>query len=104
MTTLIVLFNLRSGQSEADYEKWAREIDIPTASSLRSVNDFHVYRAEGIFGSDTKPPYRYIEIIDVSDPAKLGEDVGNSPAMADVSAKFQEFADNPVFMVTEQFG
>ena len=104
MTTLIVLFNLKEGQSEADYEKWAKEEDIPTAGGLASIEDFKVYRAESVFGSDDPPPYRYVEIIAITSAEALGEEVGATPAMADISAKFQAFADNPTFMVTERFG
>ncbi|HIF08868.1 MAG TPA: REDY-like protein HapK [Sneathiellales bacterium] len=104
MTTLIVLFNLNEGQSEADYEKWAVEQDIPTAGTLNAVQNFNVYRAESIFGSEDKPPYRYIEIIDITSPEALGADVGASDKMADISKAFREFADNPTFMVTEKFG
>ncbi len=102
MKTMIVLFNLKPGQSEADYEKWAKEVDIPTVTTLRSVQDFKVYRSEGLFGSDAKSPYRYVEILQVTSAEDLGADVGGSPAMADIIAKFGEIADSPTFMVTEQ--
>ncbi len=103
MKTMIVLFNLKPGQSEADYEKWAKEVDIPTVTALKSVQDFKVYRSEGLFGSDAKPPYRYVEVLQVTSADDLGADVGNSAAMAGIIAKFGEIADNPTFMVTEQF-
>ncbi len=103
MKTLIVLFNLKPGQSEADYENWAKEVDIPTVTALKSVQDFKVYRSEGLFGSDAKPPYRYVEVLQVTSAEDLGADVGGSAAMADIIAKFGEIADNPTFMVTQQF-
>lgn len=102
MKTMIVLFNLKPGQSEADYEKWAKEVDIPTVTMLKSVQDFKVYRSEGLFGSDAKSPYRYVEVLQVTSAEDLGADVGGSPAMADIIAKFGEIADSPTFMVTEQ--
>lgn len=104
MTTMIVLFNLNEGQSEAEYEAWAKAEDIPTAGALASVEDFKVYRAESVFGSDEKPPYRYVEILHVSSAEALGKDVGATPAMAGIAAKFRAFADNPIFMVTERSG
>ena len=102
MKTMIVLFNLKPGQSEADYEKWAKEVDIPTVTKLNSVSDFKVFRSEGLFGSDAKSPYRYIEVLQVTSAEDLGADVGNTPAMADIIARFGEIADSPTFMVTEQ--
>ena len=103
MKTMIVLFNLKPGQSEADYEKWAKEVDIPTVTALKSVQDVKVYRIEVLFGSDAKPPYRYVEVLQVTSAEDLGADVGASPAMTDIIAKFGEIADSPTFMVTEQF-
>ena len=34
MTTVIVLFNLKDASRRADYERWAREVDLPTAGAL----------------------------------------------------------------------
>ena len=101
--TLIVLFNLRRGVSAAAYEKWARDTDVPIAGGLKSVKEFKVYRAEGIFGSKAKPPYRYFEILRVSGLDALVGDIGKEPRMQAVAAAFQKFADNPTFVVTENF-
>ena len=101
--TLIVLFNLRSGVSASAYEKWARDTDVPIAGGLKSVKNFKVYRAEGIFGSKAKPPYRYFEILHVSGLDALVGDIGKEPRMQAVAAAFQKFADNPIFVVTENF-
>lgn len=101
--TLIVLFNLRRGVSAAAYEKWAQTTDIPIAGGLKSVRDFKVYRAEGVFGSKARPPYKYFEILHVSGLDALVRDIGNEPRMAGVAAAFQKFADKPIFIVTEKF-
>ena len=101
MTTLIVLFNLKSGVSEADYEAFAKTLDIPTVSGLKSVSDFKVYKSYGIFGSDTTPPYRYFELINFSTVDELMGDMGAEPKMADIPAKFAEMADNPMFILTK---
>ncbi len=101
--TLIVLFNLRRGVSPAAYEKWARQTDVPIAGGLKSVKDFSVYRAEGIFGSKKKPPYKYFEILHVTGLDSLVADIGKEPRMQKVAAQFQKFANNPVFIVTEKF-
>ena len=101
--TLIVLFNLRRGVSPTAYEKWARETDIPVAGGLKAVKDFKVYRAEGIFGSTAKPPYKYFEILHITGIDALVKDIGKEPRMAAVAAAFQKFADKPTFIVTEKF-
>jgi hypothetical protein len=97
---IIVLFNLKPGVDAAAYENWARTTDIPGVRALRSVSDFQVYRATGLLGSDDKPPYSYIEVIDVPDMQAFGADVA-SEAVQKVAAQFQQFADNPRFVLTE---
>jgi len=97
---IICLFNLKPGVDPAAYEAWARSTDIPGVNALSSVTAFTVHRATGLFGSDARPPYDYVEIIDI---------VALDPFVAEVStedfqkvaAKFQDFADNPTFILTE---
>ena len=101
MSALVVLFNLKDEASKEAYENWAQNTDVPTVKNLDSVNDFKVYRLGNLMGTEEKGPYQYCEIIDVSDMALLGEEVG-SEVMQKVAAEFQEFADNPIFIVSEQ--
>jgi len=99
MTTLIVLFNLRNPEQREAYEQWAREVDLPTAGSLPSVEKFEVLRSVGVLGGG-QAPYEYIEVLRVRNMEQLGADV-STPTMQEVSQRFQAFADNPVFMITE---
>jgi len=102
MAALVVLFNLKDEASVEAYEKWAQTTDVPTVKGLVSVNDFKVYRLGNLMGTEEPSPYQYCEIIDVNDMSKLGEEV-SSETMQRVAAEFQEFADNPTFIVSEQF-
>lgn len=97
---IIVLFNLKPGADPAAYEAWARATDIPGVRALKSVDDFQVYRATGLFGSDTTPPYQYFETIDINGVDAFVADV-TSEAVQKVAAEFQQFADNPLFITTE---
>ena len=97
---IIVLFNLKDGVDQAAYETWARTTDIPGVRGLKSVDDFQVYRATGLFGSDAKPPYAYFEVIDIGSVDAFVADAG-SEAVQKVAAEFQQFADNPLFVTTE---
>lgn len=99
MTTLIVLFNLKDASQQAAYERWAREVDLPTAGGLASVDQFEVLKATGLLTGGPSP-YEYVEVLRINDMAQLGKDVG-SDAMQKVSAAFQAFADSPLFIVTE---
>ena len=101
MKTLIVLFNLKEGVSVADYEAFAKELDIPTVKNLQSVSEFQVFKSLGIFGSDATPPYQYVEMIHFDSIENLVSDMGKEPKMSEIPAKFQELADNPIFIVSE---
>jgi hypothetical protein len=102
MAALIVLFNLKPGVSEADYETFARTLDVPTVKSLASVSEFRVFRMQTIMGSTDPAPYRFVEVIDFSTMDALGADIGSTPAMAEITAKFGELAD-AVFMLGDAF-
>jgi REDY-like protein HapK len=97
-TTIIVLFNLKDAGSQAAYERWAREVDLPTAGGLPSVDQFEVLKATGLFGGGT-PPYQYIEIVRVNNMDQFGKDV-STEQMQKVAGQFQAFADQPLFILT----
>ncbi len=100
MTTIVVLFNLKPGTDVAAYEQWARDRDLPTVNGLDSVDRFEVLRSAGLLMSDAAPPYAYVELIRVNDMEKFGADVAGE-AVQKAAAEFGEFADNPLFILTE---
>jgi hypothetical protein len=97
---IVCLFNLKPGTDVAAYEAWARGTDIPGANALGSVRNFTVHKATGLFGSDARPPYQYIEVIDIHGMDAFVADV-TDPEFQKVAAQFGEFADNPTFILTE---
>lgn len=102
-TKIVALFNLKPGTSAADYEAWAKETDLPTVNGLKSVDQFEVFKATALLGSEAKPPYTYIEIIDVNDMEVFGGEVGTE-AMQKVAAAFQGMVDDLVFIMTDKLG
>ena len=100
MTTIIVLVNLKEGVEAPVYEAWAKETDLPIARGLPSVDAFSLFRSNAVLGSDDRPPYQYVEVIKVNDLAQFGKDA-SSDTMQRVASEFQQFADNPVFIMTE---
>lgn len=101
MATLIVLFNLKEGQSVEDYEQFARDEDVPGVKELQSIDDFKVFKSDSLLFSDDGPPYQYFEMIDVNDMEQFGQDV-QAEAIQQIAAKFQGMVDNPIFILTEQ--
>jgi hypothetical protein len=101
MKTLIVLFRLKPGTDVSAYEAWARSTDLPVVRGLPSVDGFEIFRANGLLGSDAAVPYDYIEMIGIRDTAQFGVDVATE-TMRRVAGEFRQFADNPVFMLTDR--
>lgn len=100
MATIIVLFNLKEGVQKSDYEDWAKNTDLKIVRGLKSINSFDVFQSQSVLGSDMKPPYEYVEVLEVNNMGVFGEET-SSVEMASVAAQFQELADNPIFMMTK---
>lgn len=102
-TRIVALFNLKPGISVQDYENWAKTTDIPTVNGLKSVDAFEVFRCSGVLGSDARPPYAYVEIIDVADMEGFGAEV-STEAMQKIAGEFQAMADDLLFLLTDKLG
>ena len=76
---------------------------IPRVRRLPSVAGFRVHAMTGLLMGAGTPPYQYIEVLDVADMTQLGPDI-STPEMQAISAQFQTFADNPVFLTTREVG
>ena len=98
---ILALFNLKPDVSVADYEAWAKSVDIPTVNGLGSIEKFEAYKTTGLLFAEGKAPNQYFETIDILDMDKFGEEAG-SEMMQKVAAEFQAMADDLVFITTEQ--
>ena len=100
---ILVLFHLRNGVDPEASEAWAASEDCPAVRSLPSIDSFRVHALTGLLMGEGEPPFAYAEIIDVGDQEGFGKDV-SSPRMQAIAAKFQAFADNPLFINTREIG
>ncbi len=102
-TKIVALFNLKPEVSVEDYENWAKSTDIPTVNGLKSIDDFKVYKSIALLGTEDKPPYAYVEVIDVNDMEGFGADVSTEKMQA-ISAEFQAMTSELFFILTEKLG
>ena len=65
MTTVVVLFNLQEGVDPAEYEEWARTVDIPNVRRLSGCSGFEVLRTEGLMNGSPDAPFAYVELIHI---------------------------------------
>ena len=100
MATLIVLFNLKSDVFKEVYENWAKTTDLKIVRGLKSIDSFEVFESQSLLGNEAKPPYQYVEVLQVNDMDVFGAET-STDQMGEVAKQFQSFADNPLFMLTE---
>ena len=100
MTVIIALFNLQDADARAKYEAWALATDLPTVRKMDSVDRFDTLRAKMLLGTDSPPPYEYIEIIELNDFDRFREEVATE-AMQRVAGEFRGFAKDPQFIVCD---
>jgi hypothetical protein len=100
ITRIFALFNLKPGVSVADYEAWARAVDLPSVNGLPSIASFEVFKTVSVLGSDASAPYSYIESLDIRDMGQFGEDVA-TPVMKAIAHDFVGMAD-VTFLVMEK--
>lgn len=98
---IIAMFNLKPVADRAAYERWARERDLPTVGALPSVDGFEVLRSTGVLFSDAKPPFDYVEIIDVSGVDDFLTDAGGD-AVGALAREMGEFTEGATFITTER--
>ncbi|HEU4970207.1 REDY-like protein HapK [Sphingomonas sp.] len=97
---IIALFNLSQTASREDYEAWARSRDLPTVNGLSSVESFQVLRTTGVLFSGNKPPYDYVEILDVTGLDAFLADCGGD-AVGALAREMSAFTDGATFITTE---
>lgn len=61
------LNKLRDGVSPADYERWVREFEYPFARGIPSIKSYLVTRLDESLEGDEKPPYDFVEVVEVID-------------------------------------
>ncbi|MGB1876686.1 MAG: hypothetical protein ACPHGY_07150 [Rhodospirillaceae bacterium] len=101
MPVLVVMFNLKDGVSEAEYEAWAKAADLPTVRGHKGVDGFDLFRANNLFRTEDAAPFRYIEVIHINDLEQFNQDVATD-VQKPISEKFREIADSPVAMLCDE--
>ena len=88
---IVAFFNLKPEISVAEYENWAKSVDLPTVNNLPSIAKFEVLRTTGKLGGGAAE-YQYIEILDVKDTDQFARDVA-TPEMRAVAGEFRRMVD-----------
>lgn len=64
---MVFFFNrLHAEVDPADYERWVRETDYPTARALSAIRSYDVVRLDGPLRDD-EVPFDYVEVVEITD-------------------------------------
>ena len=77
MKVVFFLNKLHETVRARDYEQWVREVDYPTAKTIPSILDYKVARIEGLLEGDDRPPYDYIERVEITDVDSYRRDLAH---------------------------
>jgi hypothetical protein len=101
-TVLIVGLNLKAGITPEEYETFAREVDKPTCErDLPSIREWHVHRAESVFGSDQASPFDYVEVVELTSESDFKQDIA-SDVVAKLDEGLSRLVEDPVLIMTRQ--
>lgn len=101
MATIIILYTLKEGVSQEQYEHWTRTTDYPTMRGLTRVQSFVNYRAVKPLFGESKPSVHYVEVFDIPDlEGFLQEDMGSS-VVQKLMGEFMQYVDKPEFLIAK---
>jgi hypothetical protein len=97
MQKQIILYNLRDDVKDEDYIKWCHEFKGPLLLSLPSTKSFKLLKMvggkkgngqEGIPPEDTKSPFNFLGILDVTSKEEWMKDVASEKYQKEFFPKF----------------
>lgn len=98
---ILILFNLKDGVSAEQYEQWARASELAKVNSLKSVDQFEIYKSTGMLFSEEKPPFAYFELLDVNDIEHFSQDAGSAEMQSTVET-FNQMTDSAIFLKADK--
>lgn len=90
MPVVFFLNNLREGVDPKEYEQWVREVDYPTARSLKTIKSYVVNRIDGTLEGNASP-YQYIERVEITDLAAYQEELRTGKGMEEFSKQWSSY-------------
>lgn len=102
MAQLVLLYTLKEGVSQADFENWIRTVDYPSMRGLSRVKSFTTFRAEKLLMGEGAPSVQYVELFDIPDlDGFVSEDMPGGTVQS-VMGQFMGFADAPQFIICSE--
>ena len=90
MPTVFFLARLRPGVAQDAYERWVREFDYPTASSIPSIVSYRTHRLIGPYRK-ADVHYDYIEVVEVTDIEAYRRDLQELPQAQELRRQIVQY-------------
>ena len=101
METMIVMYNLKDGQTQAEFETWLRAVDIPAYAEMKSMRNAAYYRAGPLLGEDAPAPFKYIVVIEMDGSAAVEAEMSD-PVWSGFIADFESRVEDAVYVPAER--
>ena len=108
MAKQFVLYNLKDGVSEEDFEKWANDFKGPLISGLSSVKSYTLtkvggaIKAEGGPPEPTESPYKFVGIVDLTSFEDYAKDQETPPYKEEFLPQFMQRIKNLMILRAEE--
>ena len=100
MPVVFFLNKLRPGVRGADYERWVREVDYPTARALSTIRSYVVARTEATLEGQPSP-YDYVERVEITDVDAYRRELAD-PSMTDFSRQWSTYVGESLAVFGEE--
>lgn len=103
-TNLVIIYSLKDGVSQDDFEAWVTSTDYPAMRGLDRVESFKTHRAKSLLPgtSEGAPSVQYIETFSIPDlDGFIAKDMGGQTVQS-IMGQFMGFAEAPQFIVVEE--
>ncbi|MCW3053905.1 MAG: REDY-like protein HapK [Chthonomonadales bacterium] len=101
MAAIILLYTLKEGVTQEQYDHWIRNTDYPAMRGLARVKSYINYRTVKPLFGEGKPSASYVEVFDIPDlEGFLQEDLGGS-VVQQIMGEFMQYVENPEFILAE---
>ena len=91
MASVFWFSKLKPGAQAEAYERWVQETDYRLAKGIGCILRYRVHRIVGPVEGDGKPPYDYIEVLDVTDIGEYRSAMKGNAAMEQIVAEIGQF-------------
>ncbi|HMK09930.1 MAG TPA: hypothetical protein VK449_12950 [Anaerolineales bacterium] len=91
MTSVFWFSRLKPGVDPQAYERWVRETDYRLARGLACLEHYRVHKLMGPMEGEGRPPYDYIEVLQVRDLDEYRDALRHDPALQQIVGEIGQF-------------